>query len=172
MAAASGRVGKVVRLPVAAPRRPARQRASKPASKPGVLVGQLVDFTAANEPRVTFAGSGKEPVVAETTVTLRPADCGRKVTLLFDAGERRTPIIFGLVQQRVAVGARTVSPSAIDVTLDGERLVFTAQQEIVLQCGKASIVLTAAGRVIIKGSYLLQRSSGLNKIKGASVQIN
>ena len=49
---------------------------------------------------------------------------------------------------------------------------ITAEKEIVLKCGKASITLTKAGKVIIRGTYLLNRSSGVNRIKGGSVQIN
>ena len=41
-----------------------------------------------------------------------------------------------------------------------------------LRCGKASITLTRAGKVLIRGAYLLSRSSGVNRIKGGSVQIN
>ena len=40
------------------------------------------------------------------------------------------------------------------------------------RCGDASITLTRAGKVIIKGNYILSRSSGYNKIKGAAVDIN
>ena len=60
----------------------------------------------------------------------------------------------------------------MDVSLDGERLTLTADKEIVLRCGKASVTLTRAGKIIIRGAYLSNRSSGVNKIKGASVQIN
>lgn len=53
-----------------------------------------------------------------------------------------------------------------------ERLVLTADREIVLQVGKASITLTKAGKIILRGTYVVSRSSGVNKIKGGSVQIN
>ena len=56
--------------------------------------------------------------------------------------------------------------------IDGERLEFSAEREIVLRCGKASITLTREGKVLIKGAYLSSRSSGVNRIKGGSVQIN
>ena len=49
---------------------------------------------------------------------------------------------------------------------------LTAEREIVLKCGEASITLTRAGKVLIKGTYVLSRSSGYNKIKGAAVDIN
>jgi hypothetical protein len=34
------------------------------------------------------------------------------------------------------------------------------------------LTLTHAGKVLIRGAYVLSRSSGVNRIKGGSVQIN
>ena len=59
-----------------------------------------------------------------------------------------------------------------DVTVDGKTITFDAKEQIVLRCGKSSITLTRSGKVLIRGAYLLNRSSGVNKIKGGSVQIN
>ena len=59
-----------------------------------------------------------------------------------------------------------------EVTVDGQRITFNAREQIELRCGKASIILTRAGKIIIRGAYLLNRSSGVNRIKGGSVQIN
>jgi hypothetical protein len=60
----------------------------------------------------------------------------------------------------------------VEASVDGERLEFTASREMVFRCGEASITLTRAGKVLIQGCYLLSRSSGVNRIKGGSVQIN
>ena len=46
---------------------------------------------------------------------------------------------------------------------------LTADKEIELRCGKASITLTKAGKILLRGEYLLSRSSGVNRIKGGSV---
>jgi hypothetical protein len=50
--------------------------------------------------------------------------------------------------------------------------VVNAEREIELRCGEASITLTRAGKVLIKGEYVLTRAKGLNRIKGAAVSIN
>jgi hypothetical protein len=42
----------------------------------------------------------------------------------------------------------------------------------VLRCGQASVTLTKAGKVLIRGTYVSSRSSGVNRIKGGSVQLN
>ena len=56
--------------------------------------------------------------------------------------------------------------------VDGERVEIEGKREITLRCGKASITLTAAGKIILRGAYILSRSTGVNKIKGGSVQLN
>jgi hypothetical protein len=64
------------------------------------------------------------------------------------------------------------APGAVTSDSVPERLVITAEREIVLQVGKASITLTRSGKIILRGTYLSSRSSGVNRIKGGSVQIN
>jgi len=56
--------------------------------------------------------------------------------------------------------------------VDGKRVVIEARQEILLRCGKGYILIREDGRIVIKGTDLLSRSSGINKIKGGAVRIN
>ncbi|HWV14062.1 MAG TPA: DUF6484 domain-containing protein [Cellvibrio sp.] len=58
------------------------------------------------------------------------------------------------------------------IKVDGKRVVIEGQEEIVLACGESSITLTRAGKILIRGKYLLSRSSGVNRILGGSVQVN
>ena len=60
----------------------------------------------------------------------------------------------------------------IEADVDGKRIRVTAQDEIVLQCGSASVTLRRNGRVVIRGTYVETRSEGTNRIKGGQVQIN
>jgi hypothetical protein len=113
-----------------------------------------------------------------SVVALDKSAIGRAVVLQFVGGDPGKPVILGVLQGPLdAVRAPEqaqgeVPGKKVDVELDGERLVFTAEKEIVLRCGQASITLTRAGKVLIRGAYLLSRSSGVNRIKGGSVQIN
>ena len=68
--------------------------------------------------------------------------------------------------------SRELDSQQLQAKIDGDHVTLTAEKEIVLQCGKSSITLTKAGKIIIRGEYLLSRSTGVNKIKGGSVQIN
>jgi len=64
------------------------------------------------------------------------------------------------------------APAPVSESGNPDRLELVAEREIVLRCGEASLTLTRAGKIILRGTYLLSRSSGVNKIKGGSVQIN
>jgi uncharacterized protein (DUF2345 family) len=76
------------------------------------------------------------------------------------------------VLQDQPAAAEGAPSQPVSIRADDERFVVSAEREIVLQCGDASITLTRAGKVLIKGTYVLSRSSGYNKIKGAAVDIN
>jgi hypothetical protein len=59
-----------------------------------------------------------------------------------------------------------------EATIDGSRLRVGAKDEVVIQCGKASITLRRNGRVIIRGTHVETNSSGTNRIKGGQVRVN
>jgi hypothetical protein len=114
-----------------------------------------------------------EIVRARTTVRLLRSQIGSSVVLLFEGGDVRRPIVVGVIQDRgVAQDSAGAPQQLVSVQADDDRVVVSAEREIVLRCGEASITLTRAGRVLIKGTYVLSRSSGHNKIKGAAVDIN
>ncbi len=53
--------------------------------------------------------------------------------------------------------------------MDGKRVVLTAEDEVVFQCGKASITLRRNGRVVIRGVYVETYATGTNRVKGGQV---
>ncbi len=136
----------------------------------GVAIGLVMDFDPEGRPLVVFADNSDETAIpARATVPLTRDDIGCEVALMFEAGDAERPIVMG----RMLRPARPVSDRA-EVELDGkpEDLDLTARKKIVLRCGKASITLTAEGKVLIKGAYVSSRSTGQNRIKGGSVHLN
>jgi hypothetical protein len=118
-------------------------------------------------------------VLARTTVPIVAEQVDREVVLAFESGDIARPIVLGVLRlpdgqepSEPRVAPPTVIQPIVRATLDGEQLVLSAEKEIVLRCGEASITLTRAGKILIRGTYLLSRSSGVNRIKGGSVQIN
>ena len=148
----------------------------------GVVIGRLATCDGNGQVKVTFdAGSVDAPVLAQSVVTFLATDVGRRVCLMFEQGNLAKPIIMGVLQDRTLISFPTeagpgsyMAPQVIPIEakVDGEQVVIEGKKEIVLRCGKASITLTRAGKVLIRGVYVLSRSSGLNRVKGGSVQIN
>lgn len=104
------------------------------------------------------AVSGEDLLFARSLVPVGGTAVGREAVVVMLDGE---PLILGLIQ-----------PLVPEVEADGETLVIEARREVVLKCGKASIQLTADGRVTIRGTQLLSRSDGANRVQGASVLLN
>ncbi|MDN3920022.1 DUF6484 domain-containing protein [Pelomonas sp. PFR6] len=140
---------------------------------PGIVVGELVAILdESGAPLVTYPGqSDTNAVRARSVVPLRGPQIGRSVVLMFECGDARSPIVMGLIQEASAETLTNDGGLAV-VDVDGERLTVSAQRELVLRCGKASITLTTFGKVLIQGTYVLSRSTGVNKLMGGSVQLN
>lgn len=151
--------------------------ASKDTRISGVVIGTLSSATEGEQPMVYYPGipTGK-PLPAVSTEDLSHQKTGQELALGFVDGNPASPIVLGVIQNP-AVQTQPVSQEAlidenVNVKLDGEKLTLSAEKEIVLQCGDSSITLTRAGKVILKGAYVSTHSTGVNRIKGGSVQIN
>jgi hypothetical protein len=94
---------------------------------------------------------------------------GQEALIAYAHGDPDQPIVVGLLKPSNAPAPQAAPATAV---VDDEIIHLQAKKQIVLQCGKASITLTRAGKVLIRGAYVLTRSSGANRIKGGSVQIN
>jgi len=161
-----------------------------------IIIGSLTGLDHQGRALVDFAGNPKDrAITAISTSPISLQHSGRQVALLFDNNDLEKPIIVGLIHNPLqdildnfelgnvdnstdnelnSQDNNSDKPLSTvdDMLLDGERLVFEAKKEIVLKCGESSITLTKAGKILIKGKYLLNRSSGVNRIVGGSVQIN
>lgn len=58
------------------------------------------------------------------------------------------------------------------VNINGKRISIEAEEELTIKCGKGSILIDKQGKIVVRGTNLISRSSGNHKIKGASVSIN
>lgn len=144
---------------------------SPPALAPrvdGVVVGRVASVDASGAVRVTFPGAPEEGFPASAMTPLAEADKGCEVALMFENGNPRRPCVMGKMVSPLAASASDEAEAAAD----GRRVEIKAENEIVLRCGESSITLTKSGKIILRGAYVLSRSTGVNRIQGGSVQIN
>ena len=140
----------------------------------GALTVRFEGFDVKGYPMVSgLPMSSSGTVAARTTVSLQEVPVGAEVVVLCEHNDVECPIIVGVLQepQPGSPGADQ-SAHSMSIQADGERQIISAEREIVLRCGDASITLTRAGKILLKGTYVVSRSSGVNRIKGGSVQIN
>lgn len=147
----------------------------------GVHTGKIVEIDQEGAVFIDFSGNRRGPIQARITasavdsITRRAHGSNVEVLIAFEENDMRRPVIIDVVRDRIEPppSAPAMDRNNLDdVKIDGETVTFDAKKEIVLRCGKSSITLTRAGKVLIRGAYLLNRSSGVNRIKGGSVQIN
>ncbi|MFT5083969.1 MAG: hypothetical protein ACI9Y1_002021 [Lentisphaeria bacterium] len=136
---------------------------------------------------------GAELKEAAATVLIEHRFVGRQVALMFVGGDTEKPIIVGFIRshliemlaafkepmqgsqeadEEVFESGKSEQISAIKHTEIDSKLLLESENEIVLKCGESSITLTKSGKIMIRGTYILNRSSGLNRILGGSVDIN
>jgi hypothetical protein len=143
-----------------------------PALSGGVIVGELIGMTDdGRTPLVVFPGQrGSAAIQARSVLDLHSAHVGGQVVLVFEGADPRKPIIMGLIREERS--SRQQHPGHVEVDTDGERMIVSAKTQLVLRCGKASITLTQAGKVLIEGTYVSSRSTGANRLKGGSIHLN
>ncbi len=130
----------------------------------GVVTGVLAGFNEELAPLVSHNYSSSK-TEARSLVTLKKEDIDREVALMFENGNPETPIIMGLMQD-------TQKKQVATVYKDGERQEIKADKELLLKCGKSSILLKKDGKIVIKGTNIISRAQESNKIRGGSVKIN
>ncbi len=147
------------------------------------VVGRLAASGQSGEIMVEF--NGNRPRTARLLSHLsrkelsKEKNIGREVLLVFEYGDPERPIITGQIENlledivSMEIDQPDINASeANEAVIDGERVVFEAKKEILLKCGKGSIKIQKDGKIVIKGTNLLSRSSGPHRIKGGSVNIN
>jgi hypothetical protein len=94
----------------------------------------------------------------------------REVVILFEAGRPERALVVGFIEPLQPESSPP--PQVIEADVDGKRVRVVGHDEIVLECGNASITLRRNGRVVIRGTYVETHSDGTNRIKGGQVRIN
>ncbi len=107
---------------------------------------------------------------------------GREVVISLIDNDPTQPMIMGVVANPIEEMVNmeitpentetSQSKSPAEIVRDDENITITAKNQITLKCGQGSITIQKDGKIVVKGTNLISRSSGLNRIKGGSVGIN
>lgn len=159
---------------------PCVEEAAKVLQQGELVLGSLVGFDDNGKPLVSYSVNqlSSKSKVAEATLSLLPAQVGRQVAIMFMQQNENKPVIIGLIHNPLLTVLETEQAEARDnlsIEVDGEpqdRVSVEGKEEVVLRCGDASITLTKEGKILLRGKYLVSRSSGVNRILGGSVQVN
>jgi len=111
-----------------------------------------------------------KPCQARTTVELTAGLVGREV-LVCVAGKRKVPVVVGVLR-KPGDAANPAAVETLDLVVDRQRITLSAQKEIVLRCGEATLSLTADGKVAIRGADVVTTAARTNRIRGGAVRIN
>ena len=161
-----------------------RSRMERPAEpserRTGATIGSVVAFER-GEVRVTFVGSSR-PVAARIFAGIDDATLERAVrerseaVLLFEEGDPSRPLLIGLLRSPAplldALLAGPLPAGEKEARIDGTRIAIEAKEEVVLQCGKASLTLRRDGKVILRGVNVVTQADQVHKIRGGKVQVN
>jgi hypothetical protein len=129
----------------------------------GVVVGEIVEYQPDGTIFVDYPDNTRGPLLARTVI--EEVFPGAKVLLAFEMGVRTLPIVLGIVHDRGKVKGKTVR-------LQADRIIVTAQSELLLQCGESHLEARRDGTVRLKGTDVVSHATRTNKIRGATVRIN
>lgn len=142
-------------------------------SRSTAVVGELIAFISeARTPLVRLRCSPGAPVLpARSVVPLNGSQIGQHVVLVCEHGDPTLPIILGVLTFESTCHLPQL-PAQVEVRADGAQMIVSARDRLVLRCGKASITLTRAGKIVIEGEYISSRAVGAHRIRGGSVELN
>lgn len=145
-------------------------------------VGKLVQITTQGRAMVDYPGNPSGPIEARSVVDEPPKDHNNReknlpVLLVFENGDPVSPIIVGIIHDTLfqATSSEEITlpiERPRDSIIDGKKIILDAKQEIILRCGKSSVILRKDGKVVVKGIQITSRASGTHKIRGSSININ
>lgn len=140
----------------------------------GIVVARVAGHDDAGQPLIDFAANPiGEPLACRSLVPLAPDAVDREVAVMFEQGDLRRPIVLGVMASFERPPVEIETPlDEFEREVDDEQIVLATEKRLVVRCGKASLTLTPAGKIILRGEYVLTRANGMNRIQGGSVQIN
>ena len=87
-------------------------------------------------------------------------------------GDLSRPLIMGIIQTPTFVESNKLKVSEVSVKRNGKKVLIQADDELVLQCGKSCIVMTAEGTLYIRALYIDSHDHATQRLRGGSILVN
>lgn len=134
-----------------------------------MLLGRITEIDSSGI-SVVFSNTEAKAV---SICPLGKEDVGRTCAIQFIQGDFSRPLVMGLIHPTESIEATTrMDVGDMVLTRQGKQVVIQADDELVLQCGESSIVMTAGGTVYIRALYIDSHAQATQRLRGGSVQVN
>lgn len=142
----------------------------------GALTGHLAGID--EEGRLLFCEEGSPTPYAVIiglaigdAEVVAAAQAQRRALVIKPDNQPSQPVLVALLREGISAEAR--DKAGVETTrINDQTVEIDAQQSLELSCGRARITLHSDGRIELNGDYLLSRSRGPIKLKGATIDIN
>ena len=133
-----------------------------------IRIGKVLHTTENGAAVVDWEGNASGPLVARSALGERRAGdtTPSAVVIAFEAGDLRRPVIVGVVHD-----ALWAEPPVVGNAMPAN-VVVEARESLELRCGESRLEFDRSGRVTLRGREIVSRAKGLQRIKGATVEIN
>lgn len=163
----------------------------------GIVLGYIIEFQADGQVALSVPSFGIERLLARPVCAVQSLQIGAMAALMFEQGDTSRALLLGpmalpnvaTIDKRIENPTEASLPNlhvpaqqqeeehaapahAQTALVNQQRIVIEADQELELRCGAASILLTADGRILSRGSYISSHATATQRVRGASVQIN
>lgn len=111
-------------------------------------------------------------IIRTTEAAFPRLTAGDPVLFVVDAMNKRGFILGRIEPYTLQIAKENGKNKLQFLQANDKKVCLEATEEISIKCGSGSISMNKQGRIVIKGTSIVSRSSGPNKIKGATVNIN
>jgi len=153
-----------------------RQPAKHPVASAmsSIVLGRILSLNESGQAQIALPSASAQPLLALSLCQIAKEHIGRTCAVQFIDGDPTQPLIIGLIQDSPGFELRrdVALPAVLTISQNGERVQIDAVEELVLQCGEASIVMSAEGLIEIRAPYIDNHALATQRIRGGSVRVN
>lgn len=169
---------------------PSRSTSVPAIGSAGIAIGTFEGYSNEGITLIGLHEYTQENIPAMTLIDLQHVALGAPLAIAFAGAPPEKPLILGAILNPNAVDRPAARPEAettnqaqeatdnedeeddLDLIVDGRHVELEAHETLELRCGKAALLMSADGRITLRGTYITSQASATQRILGGSVSIN